>query len=77
MLVLSPVELPTGVGAQFVKTTVERIVENKGACSLSVFQFYQMAFQHVALLIPELGVKQLAEVGELACVAAPDVSLEV
>ena len=77
MLVFSPVELPPGVGTQLVKAAVERIVEYKRACSLSVFKFNQMSFQHVTFLVPKLGIEQLAEVGQLTCITSADVCLEV
>ena len=77
MLILAPVELPAGVGTQLVEAAIERVVEDERACALSVLQLNQMPLQHVALLVPQLGVEQLAEVGQPASIAAADIGLEV
>ena len=60
MLIFSPVKLPSRVSPQLIEATVERIAQNERACSLSVLQLHMMSLEHIAFLVPEFGVKELA-----------------
>ena len=77
VLIFAPVQLPTGVGSQFIEAAVERIGQDEGTCSLTVLQLHQTTLQHVAFLVPEFGIEQLAQVRQLPGVAPAHVDLEV
>ena len=77
MLIFAPIQLPTRIGSQLVEAAIEGIVQDKRACALTVFQLYEMTLQHIAFLIPEFSIEQLAQVREFTRVAPANISLEV
>ena len=76
MLVLAPVQLPSGIGPQLVEASVEGIVQDEGASALPILQLHEMTLQHVAFLVPEFRIEQLAQVGQPASIASAHICLE-
>ena len=77
VLILAPVELPARIGPQFVESAIERIVETEGTVALPLGETDEVALNKVAVLVPQLGIEQAAQVGGAPRVAASHVRLEV
>ena len=77
MFIGTPVELPAGIGPQFVESAVERVGEAERAVPLSVLHLQQLSLHQIAVLIEQLRIQYAAYLAGCACVGAPEVGLVV
>lgn len=59
----SPVELPAGIGPQFVEAGIERVGQREGAVGLPGSQPQHLPLHQVAVLVEELHMEHFAQVG--------------
>ena len=76
MFRLSPVQLPSGVGPQFIEARIERILQGKRTPALAVCHLYQLPFNEIAVLIQQIGIEHSAYVAWYSEVCAPRVCLK-
>ena len=61
MLVAAPVQLPPGVGSQFVVSAIEGVGQDKGPVALALLHFHLLSLYEVAVVVQQLDVEQAAQ----------------
>ena len=75
MLRDTPVELPPRVGTQFVVASVERVLQDETAVSLTAMQLQLLPLHEITVLVQQLSIEHSAQTTRCAGVAATHIRL--